>query len=173
MDLIELFGQLMDVLFDWMMMGGLVESLLKTTLVTIIMLVVLMGLIYSLIWVWTKLFYHPVREGRIVNKYHQSSRRWVQLIPVFTRVGKATVVNFIPIWHHDDEDWILEIEGLNDRGKLKRQYVYVSRQVWNSVEIGQYYTVSSDAELEDQNDTHHATDEEQAELGVEDAEPKE
>lgn len=173
MDPIELLGQLMDALLDWMMGGSLVESFLKTMLIAIVLLAVLMGLIYFLIWVWFKLFYHPVREGIVVNKFHEPPRWWVQLIPMTFMVGKVPIMYFIPIWHYDDEDFILEIEGLNDKGELKRQCVYVPRTVWNSIEIGQYYKVSSDVELEDQHDTRDATDEEQAELGVRDEEPKE
>lgn len=173
MNLIELFVHLMDALIEWMMTGSLVESFLKIALVAIVLLVMLMGTIYLHIWVLIKLFYHPVREGHVVNKFHEPPRTWVQLIPMTMMVGKVTIMYFIPIWHHDDEDFILEIEGLNDKGQLKRQYVYVARATWQNMEIGQYYKVSSDAELEDQNDTRDATDEEQAKLGVLEDEPKE
>lgn len=100
-------------------------------------------------------FRFKLTQGQVVEKQYEPERRWVQLMP--TQIGKITV--FHPIYHYDDEDWVLVIEGKNDKGKTVTERLYVSQETWDAITIGEWYE-GTEEQLNDTPETHRATQEE-------------
>jgi hypothetical protein len=80
-----------------------------------------------------------VTSGRIVRKYHDPAYEWYSFMPLM--VGKVIIM--IPIYHFDDEDWVLVLEGTDQHGEQSDGELYVSRKTWNKVKVGQHYTIGA------------------------------
>ena len=78
-----------------------------------------------------------VTSGRVVNKYHDPAHEWYSFVPIM--VGKIFIM--IPMYHFDDEDWVLVLKGTDQHGEQSEGELYVSRKTWNKVRVGQYYTI--------------------------------
>lgn len=90
------------------------------------LLVGLSGLAFGLVgWVFVliiqDLLHEPISEGTIIEKRYETARLWIQNVPI--TVGN--IILMAPIFHFDDEDWILVIEGSNDEGEIQQDNVYV------------------------------------------------
>lgn len=111
------------------------------------------GLIIFLIYMM--FFKEYISEGRVVEKYYEPEHTWVQLMPIM--IGK--VISMIPIFHFDDEDWVIVVE--NNEGKVG--HIYVSEKTYRRVRIGQWYSATPEDSLFDDIEEREATDEEIAE----------
>lgn len=80
-----------------------------------------------------------ITEGDIVEKWHEPERTWVQVVPITISNGKTTTTTYVPMTQVDDEDWIIQIEAVLDDGETKTRNFYVSREVYETVDIGDYY----------------------------------
>lgn len=72
-----------------------------------------------------------VTSGTVIEKKHEPERSWIQMMPM--KVGKIT--SYIPITHHDDEDWILIISD----SEGNKGYINVDKSTFESVEIGSFF----------------------------------
>ncbi len=80
-----------------------------------------------------------VTSGRIVRKYHEPAQEWYSFMPLM--IGKVIIL--IPMYHFDDEDWVLVLEGADQHGEQSEGELYVSRKTWNRVKVGQHYTIGA------------------------------
>lgn len=89
-----------------------------------------------------------IQEGEVVNKWHEPEHRWLQQVPM--KVGSVTIYN--QIWHVDDEDWCISIEGTNwskSEPTVERRTLYVSESQYNAFKLGDWVRVSDDVDTED------------------------
>lgn len=86
---------------------------------------------------------NSINEGQIVNKFVEPERNYVYLQPIAHshRVGNTTVTTFtyIPILRHDDEDYGICIQGINKKGKTINRTLYVQKNRFDTLDIGQYF----------------------------------
>jgi hypothetical protein len=88
-----------------------------------------------------------LKQGKIVNKHYEPTRTYTMLMP--TVIGKTTIL--IPYIMHDDEDWVLTVEGVYD-GEMRTENVYVSPQCYRQ-NIVEYWTKDQDCSYTDDNNT--------------------
>lgn len=102
-----------------------------------------------------------VEEGEVIGVRHEDARTWTQLVPIphtsCSTVNKITTCttwySFIPMVHHDDEDWVFTLRDCNGGGEpserdCKTGDVYVSEQVYKNYQVGDYF-FGSDMQVED------------------------
>ena len=75
-----------------------------------------------------------VDNGVIIKKEHQPARTYTTLLPVTFFTGKTTITTLIPYTIYDDEDYVLLLKNKDDKGK-----VFVTKSIWDSVSIGEYF----------------------------------
>lgn len=115
----------------------------------------------------------PINEGIVYEKFIEPERTWVQfvMLPQVHSSGGSTFTTymFVPIFHHDDEDFVLRIRGTNPKtGKPDSTSFYVNQRVYDSLGIGGYVCFSSDCmERKDFDIKRRATNEEQKKYPVE------
>lgn len=112
----------------------------KVSLGCVTLLVLLIGfLLLVLVWnclVW--LLVEPLREGKVVAKRHEPERHWMQFHHV--QIGQALYL--VPIFHSDDEGWILIIEATDEKGKTRQGCINLSKAMWDKVKIGDRYSAA-------------------------------
>jgi len=90
----------------------------------------------ALIVVWTvyeSLYNYPrVKKGEVVSKIFQDDHRWVKYIAMPTRRFHFVA----PYLHIDEADWIIMIR--DKKGREER--LFISKESYNSLEIGDIYT---------------------------------
>lgn len=78
-----------------------------------------------------------VTSGTVIDKYHEEATSWYSLFPIF--VNKSVIM--IPMYHFDDEDWVLVLEARDDEGKTITGELYVSKKTYQETPIGSYYSL--------------------------------
>jgi len=84
----------------------------------------------------------PITEGTIIAKRYEPERRWTSTI--YITVGKVQVPSIIH--NFDDEDWIIVIDGINEKGKTDRRELEISPQLYEKLSVGDYYKIPSESE---------------------------
>lgn len=114
----------------------------------------------------------PIEEGTVYYKKHEPERSWVQLvaIPHIHRIGKVTTTSFtyIPMFHHDDEDWVIGITKYNDEtGKSSFRTVYVESNTYARLKNGDYFNCNSNRCSDSDNIVKaNASEQQKAQYGV-------
>ncbi len=115
----------------------------------------------------------PLDSGVVISKKHQLEKTWVQvvLIPRVVRTGKASITSLTPIsmLHRRPEHWSLIIEGrIEFKGKRlhKQRELYISRETYERILVGDTYVVQPNDKLELQTEKHRASNEEKLVYGV-------
>ncbi len=85
-----------------------------------------------------------IKEGEVYQKYIEPERTYVQMlmIPQIHSTGKSTYTTFIiiPMFIHDDEDYVIKIKKFNqEKGKFDSKTLYLERPIFDSLEIGDYF----------------------------------
>ena len=76
----------------------------------------------------------PLESGMVVEKQHEEAHEFV--VPIYVKVGQVLVP--IMTHHYDDEDFVLIVQSdLN--GKRVRQRLYVTRSMWERLDVGEMY----------------------------------
>lgn len=110
----------------------------------------------------------PIRRGKVVAKRYEPAETNVILMPVITTVsnGKSTttITNFVPMVVYDDADWVVTIEGVNERNdKQERREIYVDPNEYNRINNGEVFDMDQrGGSFNDENPSRKATAEEQA-----------
>lgn len=74
-----------------------------------------------------------IDEGKVVEKWHEPATNTLMLIP--QKIGDITITQ--QYWVYDDEDFCVKIEGLNQKGKIKKKTLYLDKKMWETVDVGQ------------------------------------
>lgn len=85
-----------------------------------------------------------VKEGVITAKRHEQADSRVGAI----YTGKMVIPTII----HDDEDWVITIEGMNKRGDIKSKSYYVPQFLYDTVSIGDYFCKTNGCQKKDKNE---------------------
>jgi hypothetical protein len=67
-------------------------------------------------------------------------------IPHTTMVGKSNITTFtyIPMMMHDDEDYVITVDGYTDEHEEKIERFYLTKEKYNCLSVGQYFNVDKD-----------------------------
>lgn len=87
-----------------------------------------------------------LEKGVIIKKRYEKPERNLTLIP--TKIGSVTIMQ--SYWIHDNEDWIITIEG-NKNGKIIHKDVYITKQCYQELKAGDTWIKSADCEYSDEN----------------------
>jgi len=79
-----------------------------------------------------------ITEGEIVSKEFKPEYSHLQMMPVY--VGKN--IQLIPIWHHYPDRWCITISAYSDKKEVRETF-YVHKEVYESVEIGDWFVFDS------------------------------
>lgn len=55
--------------------------------------------------------------------------------------GRTCSTRMVLRYHHEPEQWLIVIEGRNAERELKRETIRVSQETYESLEVGDHYTV--------------------------------
>ena len=78
-----------------------------------------------------------IKEGEIIRKEYQPSRRYVTY--THTHVGKSTVST--PVYHSRSERFIVKLRGRLKDGTIDTREIYVSEREYLNYRIGQHLIV--------------------------------
>jgi hypothetical protein len=90
-------------------------------------------------------------SGVVIEKRHEPESTVLIMVPIQT--GKTTMM--IPMYIHDDEDWIVRIEGVWD-GEVVQNTLYLPREYWELVEVGDVLQVPEGTEYDDPEERERA-----------------
>jgi len=115
-----------------------------------------------------------ITEGEIYQKVYEPDRTWVMLMPIVIPSGKSTTTILVPMFMHDDEDFIVKIKQYDQtQAKEIKESLYVSEEVYNTVKVGDWFVSGTydeqkygKIEYSDPVAKHRATVVEQDQLGV-------
>lgn len=82
-----------------------------------------------------------IKKGFIIDKSFSPVHTVTTTVSQPVLCGKAVIV--VPrtqIIHYDDE-WNIIIEGVNEEGEKEKREIEVSEEIYNSLEIGDYYVM--------------------------------
>src|SRR6185369_212353 len=105
----------------------------------------------KLIILFLILFSCGIKEGTVIDKRYEPFQiiHTTQCIPIST--GKTTTIICYPVTIYDDEDWLIEIEGYNKRHKLKDRWIYIEKEMYDTIRMGDYYCIDNKCHLTDHN----------------------
>ena len=90
-----------------------------------------------------------LEEGTVIEKEFIPAHTNRTTISIPHRVGKITTVSVIPVTRHYDDQWTITFEGYLD-GKLKVRTAYVTKEVYNSYEIGDRFIYDKDRDSDEE-----------------------
>lgn len=85
-----------------------------------------------------------IPEGHVIGKLHEDAVTWVVLQPK-------------PTYHHDDEDWIVLVQGKDGEDP---RHVYTTEKKWRGVNIGEFYNMGRDSLTDSKDEVRIPTPEE-------------
>lgn len=89
-----------------------------------------------------------LKSGEVVGKYHEAERRFILITPIYTgqsctKIGSVNSCTprylYLPYWHYDDEDWVLELVNGERKG-----VAYVGPEAYDRLQIGDYWSREQD-----------------------------
>lgn len=87
-------------------------------------------------------------EGKIIGKHYEPSRTYTQYHHIYT--GRVFIM--VPYIIHDDEDWVITIEG-DYEGEKRQETIYVSESYYDNHSIGDMWCKDGDCSYSDENNT--------------------
>jgi len=87
-----------------------------------------------------------ITDGQVYEMWREPERDYFYLMmfPIVHSTGESTFTTFmyIPMHVHDYEDFALRIRKLNDKGKWQKRTLYVTKDEWARIQLGQQYVVN-------------------------------
>jgi hypothetical protein len=99
----------------------------------------------------------PLKEGKVISKRVEPARDYVYMMPIphTIRSGKTstTYYTYIPVWMHDDEDYVITLDGFteNEHKEVQRDF-YISKARYDMVSIGQGFCIDDGCSESPNND---------------------
>lgn len=103
---------------------------------------------FIIVLVTTLISCQKMKYGNIEERWYESSRTFVMLMPITT--GKVTVM--IPYVVHDNADWCIKVKGIGEKGDTITKTYYVTSEAYDTLTIGKFICVDGNCD-EDLNNT--------------------
>lgn len=89
-----------------------------------------------------------LKEGKVISKYIEPAHDYLYMMPIPHTVstGKttSTYYTYIPVWMHDDEDYVITLDGFTEKEhKEVQKTFYVSKSRYNSIRLGQIVCIDN------------------------------
>jgi hypothetical protein len=110
-------------------------------------------ILYLIILLLFMISCNRLEKGEIIDKIYEPEEEQLIIMPVITPgPNNTTSITNIPMVQYDGEDYILTIVGIH-QGKKRYEKVYVSKQQFNCVRVGDTLVIGKDCSFEDKNNT--------------------
>lgn len=92
-----------------------------------------------------------IREGTVIAKKYEPANviHTMHCYPMV--IGKMTIMQCYPVTIYDDEDWLIEIEGYNQKHQLKDRWIYIEKEMYDTIKTGDYYCIDNKCHVNDNN----------------------
>ena len=75
---------------------------------------------------------HDGCSHEVLSKRYKKA--YVQIVPIFISNGKTTTISMVPMFH--PENFSVEIERENKKGKLVKERLYISKENYEVLQVG-------------------------------------
>lgn len=89
-------------------------------------------------------------EGEVYEKEFKKAETNVRLIPFVISNGKTTITRLIPYVYSYPDRWIIKIREPNGDGTYKTATYYTSKEVYDSINIGDTFSYVSGRDFENE-----------------------
>lgn len=93
-----------------------------------------------------------IKEGTVIDKVYEPERYYTMMVPHVYRAGKTTYTTFSYIPMYDDPDYRIEIEGYNKKHKLQDRWIYVEKEMFDTIRTGDWYCIDNRCHVEPNKD---------------------
>jgi len=81
-----------------------------------------------------------LKEGEVYEKTYEPELTSFTMIPLVIVADNTTSIIMIPYCITDDEDWIIKVRKFdNEEGEYKYRSFYLTEELYNSLEIGDWF----------------------------------
>jgi hypothetical protein len=81
-----------------------------------------------------------IKEGEITKKWYEPESTIMMLMPITISNGKSFSTMMVPMWIHDDEDFVIQITAYNEKKeKFQTKTLYLTEELYNSIFVGDYF----------------------------------
>jgi hypothetical protein len=91
---------------------------------------------------------NTLKEGKVMSKGIEPERDYLYMMPIPHTIssGKtsSTFYTYIPIWMHDDEDYYVNIKGVNNANEEVEETFYISKPRYECLKGGDFFKVDDD-----------------------------
>lgn len=88
---------------------------------------------------------NKLHDGTVIKMHIEPERTYTYLMPIYHRIGKVTTVTYIPIIRHDDEDYVITIDGFTEEDHEERiEDFYVSKAKYECIKVGDHFYIDKD-----------------------------
>lgn len=93
---------------------------------------------------------HKLTEGEVYDKEFKEARTLVMMIPIVHSNGKTTTTHIIPYMYYYPDRWIIRIREPNGDGTYLTDEYYTTKEVYDSVNIGDTFSYDPDRDFENE-----------------------
>ena len=93
---------------------------------------------------------HKLTEGEVYGKEFMPARTQVVLIPFVRSNGKTTTTTIIPYVYRYPDRWLIKIREPKGDGTYITDEYYTSKEVYDSVNIGDTFSYDPDRDYENE-----------------------
>lgn len=99
-------------------------------------------------------------EGTVYKREFVAEHTETIIIPIVHSTGKTSYTTMMPVIHIYPDEWIVSVKKYNkDLSKWETKDFYVSQQVYDKVEVGDYYVFNKKDGTTDEPYTQENSDE--------------
>jgi hypothetical protein len=93
---------------------------------------------------------HKLTEGEVYDKEFMPARTQVMMIPIVHSNGKTSTTTIIPYVYYYPDRWLIRIREPNGDGTYITDEYYTSKEVYDSVNIGDTFSYDPDRDFENE-----------------------
>ena len=93
---------------------------------------------------------HKLTKGEVYDKEFMPASTRVMMIPVVSSNGKTTTTTIIPYVYYYPDRWLIKIREPNGDGTYITDEYYTSKEVYDSVNIGDTFSYDPDRDFENE-----------------------
>jgi hypothetical protein len=93
---------------------------------------------------------HKLTEGEVYDKEFKEARTQVMVVPIVHSNGKSTYITTIPYVYYYPDRWIIRIREPNGDGTYVTDEYYTTKEVYDSVNIGDTFSYDPDRDFENE-----------------------
>lgn len=91
-----------------------------------------------------------ITQGEVYKKNFRPAYSTVRLIPIVHTNGKTSFTTFMPFTYHYPGRWEINIRQLNDNGETLTATYWVSKDVFNTVKIGDEFVYDENRDFSEE-----------------------